>query len=95
MNKILSLKGYRMPGEWELQKSVWIAWPYNKKDWPNLFKNIPRVVAEIIANLSNSQKVNLLINHHSDQIKIKKKTWSNSNVCFDCIFYFYCRDNLC
>ena len=49
MNKILSLKGYRMPGEWELQKSVWIAWPYNKKDWPNLFKNIPRVVAEIIA----------------------------------------------
>ena len=64
MNKILSLKGYRMPGEWELQKSVWIAWPYNKKDWPNLFKNIPRVVAEIVANLSNSQKVILLINHH-------------------------------
>ena len=72
MNKILSLKGYRMPGEWELQKSVWIAWPYNKKDWPNLFKNIPRVVAEIIANLSNSQKVNLLINHHNDKIKIRK-----------------------
>ena len=53
MNKILSLKGYRMPGEWELQKSVWIAWPYNKEDWPNLFKNIPKVIAEIIANISN------------------------------------------
>ena len=61
-----------MPGEWELQKSVWIAWPYNKEDWPNLFKNIPRVIAEIIANLSNSQKVNLLINNQNDKIKIKK-----------------------
>ena len=72
MNKILSLKGYRMPGEWELQKSVWIAWPYNKEDWPNLFKNIPKVIAEIIANISNSQKVNLLINNQNDKIKIKK-----------------------
>ena len=61
-----------MPGEWELQKSVWIAWPYNKEDWPNLFKNIPKVIAEIIANLSNSQKVNLLINNQNDKIKIKK-----------------------
>ena len=22
---------YRMPAEWEPQKSTWIAWPHNKK----------------------------------------------------------------
>ena len=51
MNNNLSLIGYRMPAEWELQESVWIAWPYNKSDWPGLFKNIPRVVAQIISCL--------------------------------------------
>ena len=81
------LDGFRMPGEWELQKSVWIAWPYNKKDWPNLFKNIPSVVAEIIANLSNSQKVNLLINHHNDKIKIRKPTKDANNQ--DFFFHAY------
>ena len=61
MNKILSLKGYRMPGEWELQKSVWIAWPYNKKDWPSKFDLIPEVFAEIIFYISKGQMVNILI----------------------------------
>ena len=42
------LSGFRMPGEWEPQKSVWIAWPYNKKDWPGLYKFIPKVILEII-----------------------------------------------
>ena len=49
MNKELSLEGFRMPGEWESQKSVWIIWPYNKKDWPGLFDNIPEVVSKIIS----------------------------------------------
>ena len=61
-----------MPGEWEVQKSVWIVWPYNKKDWPGLFKNIPNVIGKIICNLSTSQKVNLIINQQKDKIKIKK-----------------------
>ena len=61
MNNNLSLIGYRMPAEWELQESVWIAWPYNKSDWPGLFKNIPKIVTQIISELSRSQKINLLI----------------------------------
>ena len=72
MTKDLNLKNFRMPGEWEPQKSVWIAWPYNKKDWPGMFKNIPKTIAEIITNLSLNQKVNLLINKRKDKIKIKK-----------------------
>ena len=72
MTKDLNLKNFRMPGEWEPQKSVWIAWPYNKKDWPGMFKNIPWTIAEIITNLSLNQNVNLLINKRKDKIKIKK-----------------------
>ncbi len=72
MPKNPSLKGFRMPGEWEVQKSVWIVWPNNKKDWPGLFDNIPRVVSEIVCNLSISQKVNLIIKNRKEKIKIKK-----------------------
>ena len=39
------LSGFRMPGEWEKQKSVWIAWPYNKNDWPGLYKFFPDAVS--------------------------------------------------
>ena len=73
MNKEISLKDFRMPGEWEPQKSVWIVWPYNKSDWPKLFDNIPQVVSKIIAYLSLSQNVNLLIKDNRDKIRIKKK----------------------
>ena len=37
---IEKLDGFRMPAEWEPQKSIWIAWPYNKKDWPDLFLSL-------------------------------------------------------
>ena len=49
---IEKLDGFRMPAEWEPQKSIWIAWPYNKKDWPDLFYFIPEVVAKIVKALS-------------------------------------------
>ena len=39
---------YRMPAEWERQKSTWIAWPHNKEDWPGKFGEIPKVFGEII-----------------------------------------------
>ena len=42
------LTGFRMPAEWETQNSVWIAWPYNKNDWPGLYQFIPEIVLEII-----------------------------------------------
>ena len=34
---------FRMPAEWEPQKSVWMSWPHNKNDWPGLFEKIPNV----------------------------------------------------
>ena len=70
MNK--QLLEYRMPAEWEPQKSVWLIWPYNQKDWPGLFNKIPEVYAKIIFELSKNQIVNLLINKNADKKKIKK-----------------------
>ena len=43
---------FRMPAEWEPQKSVWMSWPHNKNDWPGLFEKIPYVVGKIIKYLS-------------------------------------------
>ena len=77
MNK--KLNGFRMPAEWELQKSVWIAWPYNKNDWPGLFQEIPEVFTKIISSISKEQKVNLLINNDKNEI-IKFLKLANSNL---------------
>ena len=48
---------FRMPAEWEPQKSVWMAWPHNKNDWPGLFKKIPNVVGKIIKYLTNVSNI--------------------------------------
>ena len=76
------LSGFRMPGEWEKQKSVWIAWPYNKNDWPGLYKFIPEVILEIIYKISKHQKINLIINNKIESIKKFFKSNKIKNVTF-------------
>ena len=67
-----------MPAEWEKQKSTLIGWPYNKKDWPGMFKNIPGVFAKIISKITESQKVNLLIKNSKSRNIIKKLLKENN-----------------
>ena len=31
---------YKIPAEWEKQKSTLIGWPYNEEDWPDRFRII-------------------------------------------------------
>jgi len=57
---------FRMPAEWEPQKSVWIAWPHNKNDWPGLFEKIPNVVGKIIKYLTKDQRIDLLVNNNKN-----------------------------
>ena len=76
------LDGFRMPGEWESQKSVWIVWPYNENDWPGLYKFIPEVILEIIYKISKHQKVNLVINNKSKSIKKIVKSRKIKNIYF-------------
>ena len=61
---------YRMPAEWEPQKSTWIAWPHNKEDSPGKFNEIPWVFSKIIAELSKVQLVNILVKNKSDRKEI-------------------------
>ena len=58
---------YRMPAEWEAQKSTWIAWPHNEKDWPGKFVEIPSVFGKIITELSKVQIVNILVKNKSEK----------------------------
>ena len=64
-----NFNGFRMPAEWEPQNSVWIAWPYNKNDWPGLYQFIPEVILKIIKKISKNQKVNLIVSKNIKNIK--------------------------
>ena len=57
------ISDFRMPAEWEPQKSVWMPWPHNKNDWPGLFEKIPNVVGKIIKYLTKHQRIDLLVNN--------------------------------
>ncbi len=72
MIKNLPEAGFRMPGEWEPQDAIWITWPYNRNDWPGLYKYIPTTVAKIIAAISRDQKVNLILKVNEKIAIIKK-----------------------
>ena len=86
MTKFSNLEDLILPAEWEKQKSTWIAWPHNKKDWPGKFELIPEVFAEVIFHISKVQMVNILIQNNSLKKKAKlilKKFKANfSNIRF-------------
>ena len=69
MTKFSFFESLRMPAEWEKQKSTWVAWPHNKKDWPNKFNSIPEIFAKIIFHISQDQRVNILI----ENVILKKR----------------------
>lgn len=57
--------GFRMPAEWELQESVWLSWPHNRETWPGAFDHIPKVFAEIVKHISESQLVRINVENDS------------------------------
>ena len=77
---------FRMPAEWEPQKSVWMSWPHNKNDWPGLFEKIPNVVGKIIKYLTKHQRIDLLVNNTKSieitRIYLKKIGCNISNIKF-------------
>jgi len=81
MGEHLASLGYRMPAEWEKQSSTWVAWPHNKYDWPNKFKNIPKTFAKIISEISKVQRVDVLIQPSATR-NLSKRTIANKK-------YFY------
>ena len=53
--------GFRMPAEWETHSATWLAWPHEKTDWPGKFAPIPWVYADIVRNLSQVERVRILV----------------------------------
>ena len=62
----------RMPAEWEPHEATWIAWPHNESDWPGKFECIPFVYAEIVRQLSNVEKVQIVVNNAAAEKRARK-----------------------
>jgi len=60
-------QGYRMPAEWEPHESTWLAWPHFRGDWPGKFEPVPWVYAEIVRNLAQHERVDLIVNDASGE----------------------------
>jgi len=77
--------GYRMPGEWEFQEGLWLAWPHNHETWPGKnLDDIESVYLDIIQALYEDETVHVLANGFSLRDKIRdlleQRKISSSNV---------------
>ena len=61
----------RMPAEWEPHHATILAWPHNKNDWPDKFGPIPFVYAEIIRNLTQVERVRLIVRNEKEAAHAK------------------------
>ncbi len=78
----------RMPAEWELHASTWLAWPHYRGDWPGKFEPIPWVYAEIIRHLGRHERVDLIVNSAASEKQahkvLSKANALSKNVHFHC-----------
>lgn len=71
-----------MPAEWEPHAASWLAWPHFRGDWPAKFEPIPWVYAEIIRNLSQHERVELIVKDAAAE-KVTRKTLKRANALND------------
>src|SRR5579872_415480 len=64
--------GFRMPAEWEIHSATWLSWPHEKTDWPGKFAPIPWVYADIVRNLSQAERVRILVENAAAERGIRK-----------------------
>ncbi len=58
----MSIKGYRLPAEWEPHEATWFAWPHNPETWPGRMRFIPPLWIEMIKPLHVHEAVHLCVN---------------------------------
>ncbi len=68
----ISPADYRMPAEWELHAATWLAWPHQRGDWPQKFKPIPWVFAEIVRLLHTGERVRILVEDSHSEKRARK-----------------------
>ncbi|MFZ1919197.1 MAG: agmatine deiminase family protein [Terriglobales bacterium] len=70
-SKLPSALRYRMPAEWEPHASTWLAWPRLRGDWPGKFEPIPWLYAEIVRNLAQHERVDLIVGSVSAEKNVR------------------------
>ena len=51
-----------MPAEWIIHEATWLAWPQNPEAWPDPIEVIQDIWVQMVATLSQGEKVCLLVN---------------------------------
>ena len=69
--KVPSILGFRMPAEWEKREATWLSWPHNKLTWESI-EEIEKTYTEIISELHEGEKVNVLVNDSETEKKAGK-----------------------
>jgi agmatine deiminase len=65
------------PAEWSPHEATWIAWPHNRRDWPNKLSSIRWVFAEMTRWLSRSEIVRIIVEdarHEASVISILQQS---------------------
>jgi agmatine deiminase len=50
-----------MPAEWAEHAATWVAWPWNREDWPGKFAPIAWVYGEIVRHLAAAERVRIVV----------------------------------
>jgi agmatine deiminase len=64
---------YRWPAEWEPHQATWLAWPWQREDWPGKFEPIPWVYTEIVRHLAAVEDVHIVVPDRAARRKTKKR----------------------
>jgi agmatine deiminase len=75
-----------MPAEWEPHASTWLAWPHYRSDWPGKFEPIPWVYAEIVRNLGQHERIDLIVNNAASE-KQARKVLAKANALSDNVIF--------
>ena len=81
------MNNYKLLPEWDVHEATWIAWPYNKSDWPGKFAPIPYVYAEIVKFISRGEKVRIFVQSTEHKSKAEK-VLKDSNVSLENVEFF-------
>lgn len=71
--------GYRMPAEWENQKAIWLAWPYNELTFEEFLPKVEKTFIQYIQSLQRGQFIELLVNDEEMHAKVNKQL-SSANI---------------
>ena len=61
-----------MPAEWEPHAATWLAWPHYHGDWPGKFEPVPWVFTEVIRNLAQQERVELIVQSAAAERQARK-----------------------